>query len=441
VLLGGSSPAGAISFQLYAAVDAECRQPLLAQPLSVSVTGDGHYTTPPLPWSQAGEYQWLAGYSGDAHNAPAKDVCDEPSERVIVKARPSIAQSASPSVTAGETIDDSASLAGGSSPTGAIGFELYAAGDTECSRPLLSEPLSVSVAGDGRYTSPPLLQATPGAYQWVATYAGDAHNAPAKSACEEPDARVLVKEPPPQPTILAESASQPTPTGVLLSAAVNPGGQLAAYHFEYGLSPSYGSSTTEAQIAAGQNEVAVGPTAIEGLQPGATYHYRLVLDGAAGTTFGPDETFVTPGLTLVQEAPGPTIEPLITGPPSTTHPPPAFGGLSLHADRDPRRLVVQLTVNVGGSKLALKATAPSSPGRHAKRHATKSMVVASLTRADIAAGPLKLAVPLNARAKLALRNERRLKVTVTITATLPSGKPEVVVGMITLEIGGTKTSA
>ena len=253
-LLGGSSPTGTISFELYAAGDSECHRPLLAQPLSVSVTSDGLYTSPPLSWDTPGAYQWVASYSGDAHNAAVEGACEEPSEQVVVKARTSLAQSASPSVVAGETIQDSASLAGGSSPTGTISFQLYAVSDTVCSQPLLSEPLSVSVAGDARYTSPALLQGTPGDYQWVATYAGDTYNAPASGACEEPDARVLVKERSPAPTILAESASQPTPTGVLLSAAVDPGGQLAAYHFEYGLDSSYGSSTPKHKSPPGKTK-------------------------------------------------------------------------------------------------------------------------------------------------------------------------------------------
>jgi hypothetical protein len=425
-LLGGSSPTGTISFQLYAAGDTACSQPLLSQALSVNVTGDGLYSSSSLSWGTPGVYQWVASYSGDAHNAPVEGACDEPGEQVILKARPSLAQGASPSAAAGEAIHDAVSLAGGSSPTGTIAFQLYAAGDTTCSQPLLSEPLSMSVtAGDGLYTSPGLLQGTPGAYQWVATYSGDAYNAPARSACGEPGAQVLVKERPPGPAVLSESASQPTPTAVLLSAAIDAGDQLAVYHFEYGLSSSYGSSTPEAQVAAGQSEVMVGPTAIEGLQPGATYHYRLVLQGAGGTTFGADETFTTPAGALVPEVPGAIVKPSTTPNTISTQ---TFSGLSLHAKDDPPRLVLRLTVNVGASKIAVKATAPKYP----KHHASKAVVLASLTRANVAAGTLQLDVPLNARAELAVRHERNLKVTVAVTATPPGGRPEVVIGEITL---------
>jgi hypothetical protein len=169
----------------------------------------------------------------------------------------------------------------------------------------------------------------------------------------------------------------------------------------------------------------VGPTAIEGLQPGATYHYRLVLQGAGDTTFGSDETFTTPAGALVPEVPGAIVKPSTT--PNTISIQ-TFSGLSLHAKDDPPRLVLRLTVNVGASKIAVKATAPKYP----KHHASKAVVLASLTRANVAAGTLELDVPLNARAELAVRHERSLKVTVAVTATPPTGRPEVVIGEITL---------
>ncbi|HEY3830459.1 MAG TPA: S8 family serine peptidase [Solirubrobacteraceae bacterium] len=432
-LLGGSSPGGRITFELYTAGDSECHDPLLAEPLSVNVTGDGVYTSPVLSSDTPGVYEWVASYSGDAHNAPAQDACQEPSEQVVIKARPSLTQTSSPGATAGEAIHDSVSLADGSSPTGTIGFQLYALSDTSCAQPLLPEPLSVSVTGNGPYASPPLLQGTPGAYQWVASYAGDTYNAPAKSACEEPDARILIKEVPPAPKILTESASQPTPTGVLLSAAIDPGSQLAAYTFEYGLTPSYGSSTPETQLPAGGTEVTAGPATIQGLQPGSTYHYRLILKSATGTTtFGPDETFTTPNDTLVPEAPGLVVEPPIPGPPNTTLTP-IPSRLSLHAECNPRQLVLQLTVNVDGSKVAVKATAPSSTDEHSKHHVIKPMVVARLVRLDVDAGTLKLNIPLNANAERALQNKTNLKVTVGVTTTAPNGKPEIAVGVITLK--------
>jgi hypothetical protein len=93
--------------------------------------------------------------------------------------------------------------------------------------------------------------------------------------------------------VLGESASGETRTGVRLSGSVNPENSLAFYQFQYGTSASYGSSTGEAQAGSGLGEVTVGPTTIGELQPGTTYHYRLLVSNGSGTTAGEDETFTT----------------------------------------------------------------------------------------------------------------------------------------------------
>jgi hypothetical protein len=98
---------------------------------------------------------------------------------------------------------------------------------------------------------------------------------------------------PTKPLVLGESASGETRTGVRLSGSVNPENSLAFYQFQYGTSASYGSSTGEAQAGSGLGEVTVGPTTIGELQPGTTYHYRLLVSNGSGTTAGEDETFTT----------------------------------------------------------------------------------------------------------------------------------------------------
>jgi len=420
-LLGGSSPTGTISFELYATADSECSRPLLARALSVSVAGNGTYASPSLPWDTPGTYQWVASYSGDTNNSPAKDACSEPSEQVIVKAKPSLVQNASPGVPIGEAIHDSATLTGGSSPTGTIDFQLYAAEDSECRQPLLAEPLRVNVTGDGTYDSPPLLEGTPGVYQWVASYSGDAANAPAGNACGEADARVVLAEPPTRPAVLAESASQQTPTGVSLSGSVDPAGEAAAYHFEYGLGSGYGLSTPEVQLAPGQSEAAVGPTAVGGLQPADTYHYRLVLVGATGAVYGPDETFTTPAQPLVAEVPGPILAPPMPSLPDVT-PMPAFSGLSLRTGRDVRQLLVRLTVNVGSSTVRVEVTAQSQ--KHAKRAARRSMVLAAATCRNVPAGMFAIRLAPNARARRTLAHANGLRLSVEVTVEPPTGTPQ-----------------
>jgi hypothetical protein len=99
-------------------------------------------------------------------------------------ASPAISTTASAGVTLGGAIHDTAVLSGGSAATGTITFGLYLSSDTACSNVL--DTGSVAVNGDGSYDSPAVTPPTAGAYQWVATYSGDAHNHGAATACNDP---------------------------------------------------------------------------------------------------------------------------------------------------------------------------------------------------------------------------------------------------------------
>jgi WD40-like Beta Propeller Repeat len=82
-----------------------------------------------------------------------------------------------------------------------------------------------------------------------------------------------------------------------LRAQVNPDTFASTYHFEYGLEDcavSACTSTAGGTIPAGHRFVGVSEE-IVGLQPGTTYHYRIVAKNSAGPpTEGPDKTFTTP---------------------------------------------------------------------------------------------------------------------------------------------------
>src|SRR5215211_5819644 len=86
-------------------------------------------------------------------------------------------------------------------------------------------------------------------------------------------------------------------TGISLDSAtlqgqVNPNAQASTFHFEYGTTTSYGSSTPQQDLPAGVDPVAVS-AAITDLAPGTTYHLRLVGANADGDGVSPDQTFVT----------------------------------------------------------------------------------------------------------------------------------------------------
>ncbi len=99
------------------------------------------------------------------------------------------------------------------------------------------------------------------------------------------------------PVIVAEreSVTEVTAISAKLHAEIDPGAQETTYHFEYGTSSAYGQSTpTSAPI--GSDSESPATAAIQGLQPGTTYHYHVLATNSqspAGGTPGPDQTFTT----------------------------------------------------------------------------------------------------------------------------------------------------
>jgi hypothetical protein len=85
---------------------------------------------------------------------------------------------------------------------------------------------------------------------------------------------------------VAVIAAAPTTQGT-----VTPNGTSATYHFEFGTTTSYGSSTAEA-TAGGVAPVAVSAD-LAGLAPNTTYHVRLVASNADGAAVSADATFTT----------------------------------------------------------------------------------------------------------------------------------------------------
>jgi hypothetical protein len=81
---------------------------------------------------------------------------------------------------------DTATLAGGTSPSGSLVFKLFGPGDASCtSTPAYTSPLQ-TVSGDGHYRSPSFTPTLEGTYSWVALYSGDSNNAAVTTACGDP---------------------------------------------------------------------------------------------------------------------------------------------------------------------------------------------------------------------------------------------------------------
>jgi hypothetical protein len=99
------------------------------------------------------------------------------------------------------------------------------------------------------------------------------------------------------PGVSTGSASSITFSSAILSGSVNPSGQITNYVFQYGTTNGYGGQTPLAP--AGNGTISIRLTqSVAGLQPGTTYHYRIVAVSSAGTANGRDRTFKTANVPL-----------------------------------------------------------------------------------------------------------------------------------------------
>ena len=73
---------------------------------------------------------------------------------------------------------------------------------------------------------------------------------------------------------------------------MNPRGVATTYHFQYGTTTSYGSSTAPASAGTGTGALTVS-RALSGLAHATTYHFRLVAVSADGVTSSADGVFTT----------------------------------------------------------------------------------------------------------------------------------------------------
>ena len=98
----------------------------------------------------------------------------------------------------------------------------------------------------------------------------------------------------PVPIVATNPASSITQTSATLNGTVNPEGPAVSdCHFEYGSSPSYGTSVPCASLP-GAGESSVEVSAIVGsLSPNSTYHFRIVATNPGGTSRGNDQTLTT----------------------------------------------------------------------------------------------------------------------------------------------------
>ena len=94
------------------------------------------------------------------------------------------------------------------------------------------------------------------------------------------------------PTAQTQAATSITTTSAELNGSINPNGADTTAYFQYGLTTSYGSTTTSGDFGTTSQSVGYNVT---GLTPNTTYHFRIVATSSGGTSYGGDLTFITSG--------------------------------------------------------------------------------------------------------------------------------------------------
>jgi len=113
------------------------------------------------------------------------------------------------------------------------------------------------------------------------------------------------------PVVETGTAYEVSDTTATLAAAIDPIGQATTYAFQYGTSTQYAGESPVESLGPPVTYENVTAT-VTGLQPGTTYHFRIIAANAGGSTAGEDVTFKTAGL-----APPPGGTPVaVTGPAS-----------------------------------------------------------------------------------------------------------------------------
>ena len=102
----------------------------------------------------------------------------------VLKASPTLPTTPSAGGPIGTVLNDTATVTGGSSPTGSVTFNLYGPNDATCQGSAIYTEV-VPLSGTSATTSPGFTTVAAGTYEWTADYPGDANNDAASSGCGE----------------------------------------------------------------------------------------------------------------------------------------------------------------------------------------------------------------------------------------------------------------
>jgi hypothetical protein len=95
------------------------------------------------------------------------------------------------------------------------------------------------------------------------------------------------------PVVVTDAAGGVSQNAASISGTVDSLGLQTSYGFEIGLvAGEYGPPTGLGSVGAGASEV-VESLGLTGLQPGTTYHYRIMASNLDGASYGADQSFTT----------------------------------------------------------------------------------------------------------------------------------------------------
>ena len=99
----------------------------------------------------------------------------------------------------------------------------------------------------------------------------------------------------PAPVVTTTEATNINTKSAALGGTVNPNGLDTTYYFEWGLTITYGNTTSVQNAGSGTGNVNA-PSNASGLSDNTLYHFRLVAANAMGTSYGLDQSFTTVAL-------------------------------------------------------------------------------------------------------------------------------------------------
>src|SRR5437016_1560773 len=215
-LSGGTSPTGTISFSLYGPNDLSCGGSATSAG-SATVSGNGSYSSSAVTENVAGTYRWIASYSGDTNNNGFTTTCNEAGETSTVnRASPTMTTSATATQTAGGTIQDTATLSGGTSPTGTTSLSLYGPNDASCGGSATSAGNATFIC-NGSYSSSAETLTLHDALPILASYSGDTNNNGFTTTCNEAGETSTVNRA--SPTMTTSATATQTAGGTIQDTA------------------------------------------------------------------------------------------------------------------------------------------------------------------------------------------------------------------------------